>query len=253
MKAKDIRALSVEDRQKDTLLFAGDARVNITDWFFLKDKATLKYVALDDAIVNMQRTDSVWNYQFLVDYFSSPKKSNSSNGGIEFDLQVIQLENVFFNKQDKWVGQDMKVAIKKLDLKADTVNFNSRRIYISDLKLDAPYFLQSNYTGNKPKVDNDNLRDLVPKIPVLSALQWNTEGWMVSIKNIDLTNASFINEKETLRQPYTDRFDGQHLAFTSITGTHKNAFFLNDTLTTDIKLKAKEKRFCGLHGIHAKD
>ena len=241
----------VEDKKKDTLIYAASAKVNITDWFFFKENATLKYIGLQNARVNINRTDSVWNYQFLVDYFSSPKKSNSSNGGIEFDLQVIQLENVFFNKQDKWVGQDMKVAIKKLDLKADTVNFNSRRIYISDLKLDAPYFLQSNYTGNKPKVDNDNLRDLVPKIPVLSALQWNTEGWMVSIKNIDLTNASFINEKETLRQPYTDRFDGQHLAFTSITGTLKNAVFLNDTLTTDIKLKAKEKSGFELKNLQA--
>jgi len=247
-----VEGVLVEDKKKDTLLYAATAKVNITDWFFFKENATLKYVGLQNARVNINRTDSVWNYQFLIDYFSSPKKNPSSKGGIEFDLQVVQFENVYFNKQDKWVGQDMAVAIKKLDLKADTVNFNSSRIYISDLKLDAPYFSQSNYTGNKPKVENDNLRDLIPKIPVLSALQWNTQGWMISIKNIDLNNASFANEKETLRAPFTDRFDGQHLEFSGITGNLKNVIFINDTLTTDIKLAVKEKSGFKIKTLQAK-
>jgi len=76
----DLKGLLVEDRQKDTLLYAGSAKVNITDWFFLRNKATLKYVSLTNATVNMQRTDSVWNYQFLVDYFSSPKKDTLKKG-----------------------------------------------------------------------------------------------------------------------------------------------------------------------------
>src|SRR5215210_2972296 len=62
----------VEDRKRDTLLYAGKVKVNITDWFFLKDTIQLKYIGLEDATVNMHRIDSVWNYQFLVDYFSAP-------------------------------------------------------------------------------------------------------------------------------------------------------------------------------------
>jgi hypothetical protein len=117
-----IEGLLLEDKKHDTLVYAGTAKVNITDWFFFKDNATLKYIGLSDAIVNINRTDSVWNYQFLIDYFSTPKKKPSGSGGIDFDLQVLQFNNVFFNKVDKWVGQDMTVAIKKLDLKADTIN-----------------------------------------------------------------------------------------------------------------------------------
>ena len=78
-----MNGLLVEDQKKDTLLYAGNASVNITDWFFLKNKATLKYVALDNALVNMERTDSVWNYQFLIDYF----------GGRQFFSQENKLDN----------------------------------------------------------------------------------------------------------------------------------------------------------------
>ncbi|MEO9210338.1 MAG: hypothetical protein ABI208_04525, partial [Ginsengibacter sp.] len=61
----------VLDRKKDTLLYAGKVKVNITDWFFFKNDIVLNYIGLDDAIINLNRTDSIWNYQFLMDYFSS--------------------------------------------------------------------------------------------------------------------------------------------------------------------------------------
>jgi hypothetical protein len=122
----DLKGLLVEDRQKDTLLFAGSAKVNITDWFFVKSKATLKYVSLSNAVVNMQRTDSVWNYQFLIDYFSSPKKSTGKKASIEFDIKILQLENVHFNQIDKWVGKNMTAAVKKLDLFTDDINIEKK-------------------------------------------------------------------------------------------------------------------------------
>ncbi|MEO6541051.1 MAG: hypothetical protein ABIN74_08685, partial [Ferruginibacter sp.] len=128
-----LEGLLIKDQKRDTLVYAGAANVNITDWFFFKDNATLKFVGLSNAIINVNRTDSVWNYQFLIDYFSNPKKRSGSKGGIAFDLQVLKFENVLFNKEDKWVGQDMKVAIAKLDLNADVINFDKKQVYISNL------------------------------------------------------------------------------------------------------------------------
>jgi hypothetical protein len=247
-----LEGLLLEDRQHDTLVYAGAAKVNITDWFFFKDQATLKFAGLNDAIVNIKRTDSVWNYQFLVDYFSSPKKKTTDKGGIDFDLQVLQFDNVVFNKVDKWIGQDMAVAIKKLDLKADTINFNKKQINIASILLNAPVFTQYNYKGNKPKIDNNNLRDLVPKIPVLSALQWNTGGWKITVNNIELSNAGFKYDIETARGIFTDRFDGQHLQFNNINGSLKNVSFLNDTLTTDLKLRTKERSGFEVTNLQAK-
>ena len=74
----DLKGLYIEDQRKDTLLYAGSASIKITDWFFLKDKVTLHYVELEDAQVNLNRTDTAWNYQFLVDYFSGSKKAKDT-------------------------------------------------------------------------------------------------------------------------------------------------------------------------------
>lgn len=72
-----LQGVIVEDRQKDTLLYAGAVSVRITDWFFLKDKVELKYIGLHDAVIKLQRSDSVWRHQFLIDYFSSPASANT--------------------------------------------------------------------------------------------------------------------------------------------------------------------------------
>ncbi len=233
-----LQGLMIEDRKKDTLLYAGTAKVNLTDWFFLKDKIAFQYIGLDDAIVNMNRTDSVWNYQFLLDYFASPKKSTGKKG-VEIDLKEIHLKNVRFNKIDKWIGQDMIAAIKKLDLNMEAVDFAKKQIAVKDLYLEQPIFAQADYAGNRPVVAN--LTTVLEKIPLVSAFKWNNSGWVFSIKKFQLFDGNFRNDKYTLRQVYNDRFDGEHVFFTGITGSMNNVLFSNDTLTADVSLTAKER------------
>ena len=235
----DLKGLLVEDRQKDTLLYAGSAKVNITDWFFIKTKATLKYVSLTDAVVNMQRTDSVWNYQFLIDYFSSQKKSTTKKGGIEFDIKNLELQNIQFNKIDKWTGSDMRVAVKKLDLFADDIIMAKNKINLNSLTLDGPVFSQFYYPGNREKLNLP--KDTSHPEAKTTAYRWNNAGWAFNIKNIHINNGVFNNEQQTDRTPFANRFDGVHLRFANITGDFKNIHFEKDTLTADINFATKER------------
>ncbi len=235
-----IEGMLVEDKKHDTLLYAGTAKVNITDWFFLKDKATLKYLGLKDAVINLNRTDSVWNYQFLVDYFSTPKNPDAKpKKQIQVDFKILEIEQLRFNKQDKWVGQDLNVAVQKLDVDVDVIDFSKNIISLNSVSLDKPVFFQSNYTGNRPPL-NTGPATLVT-ITAPSTYKWNNDGWVIDVKGIHLNNGSFQNEKETERAPYTDRFDGQHLLFAAINGDLKNVHFAADTLTADVTLATKEK------------
>jgi len=234
-----LEGLMIEDLKADTLLYAGKARVNINDWFFLKDRISFENVRLDDAIVNMKRSDSVWNYQFLVDYFVKPSTGNSSKEVIELGLREMHLNNIRFNKIDGWIGQNMVATIGKMDLTMDSLNLAEKRIAIKELYLERPFFSQSDYTGNRP--DQPNLREVLEKIPVISAFKWNNSGWQMRVARLQIFDGSFKNDKSTEREIYTDRFDGQHLLFSSITGSMNNLYFRNDTLTTNISLTARER------------
>jgi len=235
-----IEGILVEDRKKDTLLYAGLAKVNITDWFFLRDKATLQYLGLKDALINLNREDSVWNHQFLIDYFSSPKNPNAApKKTIQIDFKVMELENIRFNQVDKWTGQDMTFAIKRLYADAEGIDLNKKTIAINSIDVDKLSFYLSDYTGRKPP-STDTAKTTV-KVTVPGAYKWNNDGWTVNVKAIHLNGSSFQNEKETQRLPYTDMFDGQHLIFGAINGDIKNLQFAKDTLNAFIDLATKEK------------
>ena len=236
-----IQGVLIEDRKKDTLLFADNLKVNITDWFFFKDNITLKYVGLSGALINMNRTDSVWNYQFLVDYFSSPKKTvRTDKGPIEIDFKVLDLNNVAINLVDKWAGQDLKGSVKKLYLTANDFDVRKKIIDINQLDLENPVFGLYNYQRNNPVTVLSP--DLLPVNVIDSGqLKLNAEGWQFSIVKINIKNGTFINEKETARGPFTDRFDAQHIMFSNINGELSKILLTNDTITTYIQLSTREK------------
>lgn len=234
----DLNGLLVEDQQKDTLLYAGSVKVSISDWFFFKEKATLHYVALSDAVVNMHRTDSVWNYQFLVDYFSSPNKDTSKKKSIEIDLKRLHLTNVRFNSLDRWVGRDMTVSIKGLDLDANNINLSKKKIDLNGLALDAPHYRQYDYDGNRDKLHLP--KDTSQRVMAATAYQWNNAGWVLHVKNIHLTDGIFNNEQQTERPAFKDHFDGAHLSFEQINGDLNQVHFEHDTLTTQLNLATRE-------------
>ena len=232
-----LRGVMVEDQGKDTLLYAGTARLNITDWFFLKDRANINYLSLDDARVNMHRTDSVWNYQFIADFFAGPGTGNKKKG-IEFNLKQLHLDNILFIKKDGWIGQDMQVSLEKLDLHMEGIDHKAREVVIERLSLQKPVFHQSDFRGNRPV--QPNLKNILQKIPLISEFKWNNSGWKIKLKKLYISDGTFRNDKETIRARYTDRFDGQHIVFSSINGSISDLVVVNDTLMGVVQLSAKE-------------
>ena len=115
----------VRDQKKDTLLYAGNLKVRITDWFFLKDTAVLKYVGLENAVIKLNRKDSVWNTAFLIDYFSSPAPAKKKGGGLLLNLKKIDLRNVRFIKDDLWIGERMDIMLGNLVLDAEQIDFRN--------------------------------------------------------------------------------------------------------------------------------
>jgi hypothetical protein len=66
------------------------------------------------------------------------KSSTKKKGGIEFDVKILQLKNIRFNQIDKWVGKNMKLEVRKLDLLADDFNFDKKQINLNTLTLVGP-------------------------------------------------------------------------------------------------------------------
>ncbi len=235
-----IKGILIEDRQRDTLLYAGSINVRISDWFFLKDKAELKYIGLEDAVIKLQRSDSVWNYQFLTDYFTPSTSDKKAKTGIQFDLKKMELKNVSVLQRDEWTGRDLTAKIGKLTLDTKEGFLTKKILDINELKIVDPFISIYDYPGKKPKSKSSPI--VVTNIITLldSTLQWNNAGWIVKAAKIDIINGVFKNDRKTTRTPYT-YFDGNHFEFKKINLHLRDALWSKDTITSKLNLKAIER------------
>ena len=241
----------VEDHNDDTLLFAGTVKVNITDWWFFKDKAQLQYIGLEDATIKLQRSDSIWNYRFLVDYFSgnpdSTTKEKDTTKGIQLDLKEVELANIHILKRDGWRGEDMDLHLKDMHLDADTISFTDKIARINSLKFTHPDFILSNYKGHRPAPPDDTTSPVNDPMH----LRLNPAGWDLTAKNVSIRNGSFRHEVagDTLVNKY---FDGDHIYFYAVNTSFNNLRLNRDTLTAQLQLTTKERSGLEVNRLNAR-
>jgi hypothetical protein len=226
----------VEDHNRDTLLYARQARVNITDWFFVKDTAVLQYIGLDDATIKLQRKDSVWNYQFLADYFSGSSNKDSTKKEIVLDLKKLAFTHIHLLKKDGWRGEDMDLHLSAIDLDAEQVNFSAKIARINTLEFTNPRFSISNYTGNRLTPPDTTLT--VRNDP--RQLRLNPDGWDIIARQVTIRNGSFSDDKLADLHP-NKYFDGSHISFYSVNGDFMNLRLNKDTITSQLALTTKER------------
>lgn len=246
-----LQGVIVEDRQKDTLLYAGAVSVRITDWFFLKDKVELKYIGLHDAVIKLQRSDSVWRHQFLIDYFSSPASANTQKkGGTRLNLKKVEMTNVVFLKKDEWLGQDMRIALGSLNLDARQIDFSSRQVDLQWLRINEPDVSIYEYTKKKPSAPQTTSSDEAPVVAD-SSLQWNAGGWVIKTDELELLNARFRTDRAGTGPAYS-WFDGRHIDFSNIHTTLRQVRWEKDTITADLSLQTRERSGFEVKSMKAK-
>lgn len=238
----DLEGVMMEDQKQDTLLYAGKVQVKITDWFFFKDKAELKYIGLENTTININRTDSVWNYHFLEKYFVSTDTSTKKSSGIEFDLKKVVMKNVNFYKKDAWLGNDLMVKLGGLDMDANQITITNKTIDVSSVRLDDPYFSLFDYTGRYTRDTGTVKAPSKPSGP---------QEWDIKFGKVTINNGRFRNDKDT---QFTDLayFDGKHIDFSKINGTLENIGFTRDTVSGNINLSTVERSGFVVKQIKAK-
>ncbi len=228
----NMEGLLIRDRNKDTLLYAGVLKVRVTDWFIFKDKAEIKYASLDNVLFNQYRTDSVWNTQFLFDYFvgdtiTKKDKPEKEKQGLILDFKKLEAKNLTYRTNDEWYGTKMIVQAGALNLDANKIDFPTANFDIAKLHLTDPLFHQTEFEGKR----------IPTKKP--KKFYFNPGGIEIKVADFKITNGTYITDNGT-RKPY-DYFDGAHMNISKLNGTLNNFSFIGDTIKANINVSAKER------------
>lgn len=229
----------VLDRKNDTLLYAGVLRVNITDWFFLKNKIELKYIGIEDAVIKADRQTPQWNYQFIVDYFSPGNQTKATKeNSVDINLKTISLKNVSLYQKDNWVGTDKFISVKNLKVEADQLNIAQKSFNISQATVDQPVYAQYDYRGLRPPKEK---RTGVNSNTSVNDGPWNGDNWKIIAKNISVTNGKVAIQHEGKLRTEMGVFDENNIVLSALNATLKKTTLTGDTLVSDVTLNLKER------------
>ncbi|HXB31321.1 MAG TPA: hypothetical protein VNW49_15950, partial [Puia sp.] len=136
-----LKNIYLEDRRKDTLLSGGKIQVDISMLRLFSRELRINYLELDDITMKVKRQlpDSVFNFQFIADAFSSPpdttlQKKNDS-GGFHFIIGSIHLQNVHASYGDDATGNDVVVNLGVFNTKLKTFDPEHQVYAIPDISL----------------------------------------------------------------------------------------------------------------------
>jgi len=242
-----LKGVLVEDRHKDTILSAGDVVVNVNDWFFLRKNIELKYIALYDAVIKLQRTDSVWRHEFLLDYFSSPASTQpKKQKPLNLALKNIDLKNILIKQHDGWLGQDITVSLASMRTDTRVVDFKQKLINLETLTINKPYFAIRDYNGNRPP--REKKQPVAKQDSTVKGPQWNSGNWRLFVKQLTLRDGTLKidnDQNAAAHKPgiatQNEFFDDRHIAFEKLNAEFRSLKWQVDTFSADLHLDARER------------
>ena len=241
-----IEGVYVEDKSRDTLLYAGKLSVDIGLFAFAKKEVNLNSVTLEHTVAKLRKPASKdeFNFQFIVDAFASkdttPEPADTSKGWT-IDAEKLVLNDIHFLLDNKFEGSELQAEIGNSEIDLKTLDLNGRHPQITAFNLKG-----ARVRFISPAPDTAQITDSVvvktkemadpgkPKV-------LNESGWNLSLAHVKLSDIGIIYEvKNTPRQ--NRGFDYKHIDAQGLTlELHKIEVRSNDVLATLDHLSFTEK------------
>jgi hypothetical protein len=115
-----IKGLYVEDTKGDTLLYAGNVKVDVNMFALLKNRIKVSNVFLDEIVANITRLepDTVYSYAFIINSLSGKEKSQKPDtiqlkepARWSFELGKLEISNARVRFADHFSGIDLQTTI----------------------------------------------------------------------------------------------------------------------------------------------
>ncbi|PST84472.1 DUF490 domain-containing protein [Pedobacter yulinensis] len=134
----------IEDRNKDTLLYAGKLQVDISLLKLLKNQVEVNDIQLKNVRANVKRIapDTSFNFSFLVDAFASEQKKpeeeakKDTTSTLKFSVSKVSFEDIGINYRDDVAGNDVRVYLGAFKTRIKDFDLANQRYVISSFTLD---------------------------------------------------------------------------------------------------------------------
>jgi len=136
-----IEKIYIEDLGKDTLLSAGKLRLNIALFKLLRNDIEINDVSLKDVTAKIKRQlpDTAFNFQFIIDAFTSADKKESETQKDttgSFAIKSVSLDNIRLLYKDVLTGNDVETWLDHLETKIPKIDLVHSQFDITRFTVD---------------------------------------------------------------------------------------------------------------------
>ena len=117
-----LQNIFIQDLSKDTLLYGKELKVNMDMIKLISSNIDIKKITLNGIVAKVKRLppDSVFNFQFIADAFSSPdtiSKSPKKTSTLQMNIDEILVNKTRIIYKDLFTGNDMDLTFGHFDTK----------------------------------------------------------------------------------------------------------------------------------------
>lgn len=230
-----VEGVYLEDQKKDTLLFAGMIKANLSLKDLLNKEIHLSSVSLEQVNLGIDRSsgDSLFNYNFLLTAFSDTTKKEAPKKGSKWAIAAddLDLKDIRLKYADNYGGTNLSAKLKYLKLTMNEIDLEKSIFSIDELLVD---HLTAGIILNKSEITKT--KSAGGSLPTFKANK-------IQISNISFKYGDSITEQSLtagisllkLKDAFTD-LQNEVINLDSITlSNSKIRFNRNDSLSSNSK------------------
>jgi len=165
-----VGGLFLEDLNKDTLIYARKANVNIALYDLIHSKITISSFTLEDVNLNLHstKTDSLFNYNFLITAFadttSQAKVDTLTASKWTFSIEDVSLKNSRLRYDDEFGGMNVNARLKNIELQIDGLDMDKSIYNIDELLVESITANVVLKESSKKQTNDSQSGGILPKI-----------------------------------------------------------------------------------------
>ncbi|MDI1255373.1 MAG: translocation/assembly module TamB domain-containing protein [Flavobacterium sp.] len=126
-----------EDQAKDTLLYGKKLAVDISLFKLLDNEVEINSINLEGATAHINRnSESVFNFDYIIKAFASPKKEEDSSAPMKFSLHKVNLDSIKIKYNDAIAKNDLNFSLTHFDTKIEKFDLDNMNFEIPKIKID---------------------------------------------------------------------------------------------------------------------
>jgi hypothetical protein len=152
----------IEDQKGDTLAAIGKLDISSNLWTLLTQKVDVKNISLENITLHLEKTDSIYNFDFIQKAFSSGNSEKSpANWLIQAQNATVSLQNLHFKFKDNTQQTLIQSSVPQCFATIEAIDLNSNSYALQSLTIDkAAYsyqdFKQQNSVVSKQQFNQND-------------------------------------------------------------------------------------------------